>query len=61
MKKLKGKIKRRFKIKVKDMFRKVMSITMTHIAAASKHDQVSVEEGIRRFGNKAVEAVLLMR
>lgn len=31
---------------------------MSHIKAASKHDQVSVEEGIRRFGNKAVEAVL---
>ena len=58
VKKIKGKIKRRFKIKVKDMFRKVMAITMAQISAASKHDQVSVEEGIRRYGNKAVEAVL---
>ena len=58
VKKAKKKVKRRYKIKVKDMFRRVMGIVMSHINAASKHEQVSVEEGIKRFGNKAIEAVL---
>ena len=56
VKKVKKKLKRRYKLKVRDMFRKVVSITMSQIKAASKHEQVSVEGGIRRFGNKAVEA-----
>ena len=36
-----------------------MKIAMTQIASSSKHDQVSVEEGIRRYSNKAVAAVLM--
>ena len=51
-------MKKRFRVKVRDMFRRVMAITMAHISSATKHDQVSVEEGIRRFGDKAIEAVL---
>lgn len=35
-----------------------MAITMAHITSATKHDQVSVKEGIRRFGSKAIDAVL---
>ena len=58
VKKIKKKLKRRYKLKVRDLFRKAMSITMSQIKAASKYEQVSVEEGLRRFGNKAVEAVL---
>ena len=47
VKKAKKKVKRRYKIKVKDMFRRVMGIVMSHINAVSKHEQVSVEEGIK--------------
>ena len=39
------------------MLRKVVGVTMSQIKAAQKHDQVSVCEGIKRYGQKAVEAV----
>lgn len=52
-------MKKKFKVKVRDMLRRVMKITMAQIASSSKHDQVSVEEGIRRYRNKAIEAALM--
>lgn len=58
VKTIKSKVKKKFKVKVRDIFRRVMKITMSHIASASKYDQVSVEGGIKRYGNKAIEAVL---
>ena len=43
---------------MKDMMRKVMSITMSQISKESKHAQVSIKEEIKRFGNSAANAVL---
>jgi len=40
------------------MFKKIVSITMTHIKSASKHEQVSMKEGIKRYGQAAIRAVL---
>ena len=56
-KKLKQK---RVKVHIRDMFRKVAAIIMSHMgqASSSEHDQLSVREGIRRFGQQAVDAVL---
>ena len=51
-------LKRKCKVTIKDMFIKVVAKTMAHIEAARKHDQVSVEEGSRRYGQAAIQAVL---
>ena len=40
VKKIKGQVKKRSRVKVKDMFRRVMAITMAHISSAVKQDQV---------------------
>ena len=39
------------------MFRKVLGTIMTKITKASKHVQVNIKEGIKRYGDKAIEAV----
>ena len=49
---------RKKRIVIKDMFKKVATVTMAHIKAASKHEQVSMKEGIRRYGESAIRAVL---
>ena len=49
---------KKYKVKVRDMFRKVVALTMTQIKSAAKHEQVSVKEGIKRFGDKAINTVL---
>lgn len=51
---LKRKIKKQSRMKVNDMFRKTVGIIMANIEAAQKHDQVSVEEGIMRYGELTV-------
>ena len=51
VKKIKGQVKKRFRVKVKDMFRRVMAITMAHISSVVKHDQVSVETTFRKQSN----------
>ena len=48
---------RKLKVKQNDMFRKVLGTVMTQIARESKHAQVNVREGIKRYGDKAVEAI----
>ena len=45
------------KVKQNEMFRKVLGTIMTQIAKASKHAQVNMKEGIKRYGEKAIEAV----
>ena len=55
---LKRKAKKRFRLKVNDIFRKTIGIIIANIKAAQKHDQVSVEEDIKRYGELAVKAVL---
>ena len=45
------------KVKQNDTFRKVLGTIMTQIAKESKHSQVNVTEGIRRYGERAVQAV----
>ena len=57
----KKKVKqKRIKVNVRDMFRKVAAIIMSHMGqtSSSEHDQLSVREGIRRFGQQAIDAVL---
>jgi len=49
---------RKKKIIIKDMFKKVAAVTMAHIKSAAKHEQVSMREGIRRYGESAIKAVL---
>ena len=48
---------KKLKIKKNDMFRKVLGMVMTQIARESKHAQVSVKEGIKRYGERAVQTV----
>ena len=50
-------LKRALKIKTKDTFRKVMGIVMAHMPKGEYKD-VSMKEGLERFGEKAVESVL---
>jgi hypothetical protein len=50
--------KKKIKLEIKDMFRKVVGVTMAQMAKADKYAQVSVKEGINRYGHKAVEAVM---
>ena len=49
---------KKYKVKVRDMFQKAVALTMTQIRSAAKHEQVSVKEGTKRFGDKAVNDVL---
>ena len=51
-------LKRKCKVTIIDMFCKVVAKTMAQIEAARKHDQVSVEECIKRYGQAAIQAVL---
>ena len=46
------------RIIIKDMFKKVAAVTMAHIKSAAKHEQVSMREGIWRYGELAIRAVL---
>jgi len=57
-KKIARKIGKKTNVVVKDMFKKIVSITMAHIKSASKHEQVSMKEGIKRYGQAAIQAVL---
>jgi len=50
--------KKQVKLMVKDMMRRVVSIIMSQISKESKFAQVSVKEGIKRFGESAINAVL---
>ena len=51
------KSQKKIRVKKDDMFRKVLGVIMTQIARESKHAQVSVKEGIKRYGERAVQAV----
>lgn len=42
----------------KDMFRGVMRVMMAQIQAISEHEDLSIKEGIKRYGHYAVESVL---
>ena len=44
--------------KVKDMYRGVLKIVMAQIKAMSDHENMSIKQGIKRYGNFAVESVL---
>ena len=50
-------VKRALRIKMKDTFRKVVGIVMSHLAK-SEYADVPMRKGLERFGEKAVEAVL---
>ena len=41
-----------------DLFRRITGVTMTQLSKEDKYAQVSVGEGIKRHGDKAVAAVL---
>jgi hypothetical protein len=55
---IKGHKKKRIKLEIKDMFRKVIGITMSQMSKEDRYAQVSVKEGIKRYGHKAIEAVM---
>ena len=43
---------------INDTFRRVLAVIMTTVQTSAEHEQISMKEGIKRFGNEAVEAVL---
>ena len=45
-------------IQSKDLFRKMVGIIMTQMSKLDKHAQVSVNEGVKRYGEKAIAAIL---
>ena len=42
----------------KDLYRRIVGTTMTQMSKTEKYAQVSVSEGIKRHGDKAVAAIL---
>ena len=44
-------------LKMKDIFRKTVALTMTQVSRADKYAQVSMKEGIKRHEYKALDAV----
>ena len=56
-KKLKRK-KKEIQVKLKDTYRRMIGVMMSQISKDGKHAQVSVKEGIKRFGDKAVQALV---
>ena len=48
----------KIKVKNNDLHRRIISTTFTQISKEDKYAQVSVSEGIKRHGEKAVMAVL---
>ena len=45
-------------LKTNDLYRRVIGVTMTQMSKEDKYAQVSVNEGIKRHGEKAIAAVL---
>ena len=45
-------------MKTNNLYRRIVGTTMTQIAKADKYAQVSVNEGIKRHGDKAIAAIL---
>ena len=45
-------------MRLKDTYRKIVGVMMSQISKDSKHAQVSVKEGIKCFGDRAVEALV---
>ena len=56
--KRKNKKGKHVEIKMNDMFRKVVVITMKQLSQTEKYAQVSIKEGIRRHGDKVLYDVL---
>jgi len=50
-------LKRALRIKTKDTFRKVMGVVLSQLTKG-EFDDVNMKEGLKRFGEMAVEAVL---
>ena len=45
-------------LKTNDIYRRIVGVTLTQLSKEDKYAQVSVKEGIKRHGNKAIAAVL---
>ena len=50
--------KQQINMNTKDLYRRIVGVTMTQMSKIDKYAQVSVSECIKRQGNKAVGAVL---
>ena len=57
-KKVTRKLKKKYKVSVNDTFRRVLGVIMATVQTGAEHEQISMKEGIRRFGDEAVAAVL---
>ena len=57
-KKVKRKLKKKYKVKISDTFRKIVGIVMTQMQATSDFEQMNMKQGLKMFGQKAVEAVI---
>ena len=54
-----GQKQKKTHVKLRDTFRKIVGIVMAHMKkATSEHDQLNVDEGIKRFGQSVIDAVL---
>ena len=50
--------KQQINMNTKDLFRRIVGITMTQMSKTDKYAQVSVSEGIKRHADKGVVTVL---
>ena len=58
IKKLKG-LKKKLSVKLKDTYRSLVGVKISQISKESKNAQVSVKEGIKRFGDRAIKALIV--
>ena len=45
-------------INTDDLYRRIVGVTLTQLSKEDKYTQVSVKEGVKRHGDKAIQAVM---
>ena len=50
--------KKKLKVNMKDTYQSLVGVMTSQVTKESKHAQVSVKEGIKRYGEKVVEALI---
>jgi len=57
-KKVKRILRKKYKVKISDTFRRIVGIIMANVQTASDYEQMSMKKGIKKFGEDAIQAVL---
>jgi len=57
-KKVKRILKKKYKVRISDTFRRIVGIIMANVQTASDYEQMSMKKGIKKFGEDAIQAVL---